>query len=140
MQHVAPVVRGGQQLLREAYLSRDAFCSEEDAARPWCAGTAVKVSRDAWGDLNQLGALLPEAERSYYLDGAPEENGFFRGVTTRSNEFMDRHSEAHAGIPRCSPRTPAVRVGEVIFDMYEICSHLSGGTVRAEQEFQLSRV
>jgi len=100
----------------------------------------TQVSRDAWGGLNQLGALLPEAERSYYLDGAPEENGFFRGVTTRSNEFMDRHSEAHAGIPRCSPRTPAVRVGEVIFDMYEICSHLSGGIVRAEQEFQLSRV
>ena len=93
------VVRGGQQLLREIYLSRDAFCSEEDAARPWCAGTAVKVSRDAWVNLNQLRALLPEAERSYYLDGSPEENGFFRGVTTRSNEFMDSHSEAHAGIP-----------------------------------------
>eukprot|EP00242_Pyramimonas_sp_CCMP2087_P006396 CAMPEP_0198208648 /NCGR_PEP_ID=MMETSP1445-20131203/11985_1 /TAXON_ID=36898 /ORGANISM="Pyramimonas sp., Strain CCMP2087" /LENGTH=74 /DNA_ID=CAMNT_0043882121 /DNA_START=6 /DNA_END=227 /DNA_ORIENTATION=+ len=74
MQHVAPVVRGGQQLLREAYLSRDCFCSEEDAAKPWCDGTAVVVSEDAWRDLNKLGALLPEAERSYYLDGAPEEN------------------------------------------------------------------
>ena len=40
-----------------------------------------------------------QAGGSYYLDGAKEENGFFKGVTLTSHEVMDRTSEAHAGIP-----------------------------------------
>jgi hypothetical protein len=59
LQHVAPVVPNGQQLLREAYLSRDNVCSDGDAARPWCVGTKVEVSPEAWADLERLGELLP---------------------------------------------------------------------------------
>jgi hypothetical protein len=99
LQHTAEVVRGGQQLLREPYVARDEFVGDEDAADPWGKRTRVLVHSDAVQDMEAFCELLPTATRRYYLDGEHEENGFFRGVTTKTHEFMDEHSEAHAGIP-----------------------------------------
>jgi len=99
MQHVAPVVRGGQQLLREAYVARDHFVSEEDRQRPWSEDTRVWVHPQAWGELRALARLLPTARRRYYLDGEHEENGFFTGFTAKTHEQMDATSRAHADIP-----------------------------------------
>jgi hypothetical protein len=50
----------------------------------------------------EFARLLGGASRRYYLDGAKEKNGFFKGVTLTSHEVMDRTSEAHAGIPVCT--------------------------------------
>jgi hypothetical protein len=47
----------------------------------------------------EFARLLGDARKRYYLDGAKEENGFFKGVTLTSHEVMDRTSKAHAGIP-----------------------------------------
>jgi hypothetical protein len=47
----------------------------------------------------EFARLLGGASRRYYLDGAKEENGFFKGVTLTSHEVMDRTSKAHARIP-----------------------------------------
>ena len=57
----------------------------------------VRVHEQAWRDMFEFARLLGGASRRYYLDGAKEENGLFKGVT--SHEVMDRTSEAHAEIP-----------------------------------------
>jgi hypothetical protein len=98
-QHVAPVVQGGQQLLTNAYRARDALADGSRSGLSWAQGTMVEIGDQAWSDIRELEALLPAARRRYYLDGKPEENGFWEGKTTVSNEEMDRTSTAHAGIP-----------------------------------------
>ena len=98
-QHVQPVVRGGQQLLTEAYTARDQLTEDSGAQDPWGEGCRVWVHQQALRDLEEFAILLPAAKRSYYLDGRPEENGFFRGVTLCTQEEMDKSSRAHANIP-----------------------------------------
>jgi hypothetical protein len=97
-QHVAEVVCGGQQLLTEAYLARECFV-DESVQDPWGEACKIRVHDAAWEDLQRFAELLPTASRSYYLDGSPEENGFFKGRTSRTHQQMDDTSQAHAGIP-----------------------------------------
>jgi hypothetical protein len=56
----------------------------------------------------EFARLLGDARRRYYLDGAKEENGFFKGVTLTSLEEMDRTSKVHVGIPS----SPQMLVGQ----------------------------
>ena len=99
LQHVAEVVQGGQQLLSAAYDARQNFVGEVPEERQWADTCLIQVPERAWGDLFEFVGLLADASRRYYLDGAPEENGFFKGVTLTSHEEMDETSRAHANIP-----------------------------------------
>jgi len=65
----------------------------------WGDSCKVKVHEQAWEDMFEFARLLRGASRRYYLDGAKEEKGFFKGVTLTSHEDMDSTSMAHAGIP-----------------------------------------
>ena len=77
-QHIALLVRGGQQLLREAYMARDHIVAGGED--PWHEGCLVEVGLSAVQDLDAFAALMPSAERRYYLDGGERsENGFFHG-------------------------------------------------------------
>ena len=98
LQHTAPLVRGGQQLLGAAYTARDAVARGSELS--WRQGCEVWLHAEAIKDLDTFVGLLPDAERRYYLDGAvKEENGFFAGFTSCTHEEMDSTSEAHARIP-----------------------------------------
>jgi hypothetical protein len=97
-QHTAKLVRGGQQLLCEAYKARDNISAGEGT--PWGEDCWVLLHEHAIRDLDRFAGLMPQAWRKYYLDGdVRAENGFFEGYTARSHESMDVTSEAHAGIP-----------------------------------------
>jgi hypothetical protein len=52
----------------------------------------------------EFARLLGDARRRYYLDGAKEENGFFKGVTLTSHEEMDMTSKAGTRGSRSSPQ------------------------------------
>ena len=98
-QHVAEVVQGGKQLLTAAYDARQNFVGLVPEREQWGDSCRVQVHERAWEDMFEFARLLEAASRRYYLDGAKEENGFFKGVTHTSYEEMDRTSKAHAGIP-----------------------------------------
>ena len=98
-QHLTPVVQGGQQLLAEAYRSRDQAPPSRCSPLDWGDTTNVELSEPALDDLEELRDLLRHARRKYYLDGLPSENGFFTGHTERSIEELLATYTAHADIP-----------------------------------------
>ena len=98
-QHLTPVVQGGQQLLTEAYRSRDQAPPHRSTPLDWGDTTSVVVSDKALRDLGELRDLLQHAQRRYYLDGLPSENGFYTGHTEKSVDELLRTYTAHADIP-----------------------------------------
>jgi hypothetical protein len=85
--------------LATTYDARQNFVGIVPEREQWGDSCRVRVHEQAWRDMFEFAHLLGGASRRYYLDGAKEENGFFKGVTLTSHEVMDRTSKAHAGIP-----------------------------------------
>ena len=98
-QHLTPVVQGGQQLLTEAYRSRDQAPPSRSSPLDWEDTTNVELSEQALHDLEELRDLLRQARRKYYLDGLPSENGFYTGHTEKSIDELLATYTAHANIP-----------------------------------------
>ena len=85
-------------MLREAYMARDHIVAGGED--PWHESCLVEVGLSAVQDLDVFAALMPSAERRYYLDGGERsENGFVTGHTTRTQGDIDSTSTAHADIP-----------------------------------------
>eukprot|EP00959_Pyramimonas_sp_CCMP1952_P276294 5775387-Pyramimonas_sp.AAC.1 len=89
---------GGQQLLTEAYRSRDQAPPLRSTPLDWGDGTNVVISDKALQDLEELRDLLQPARRNYYLNGLPSENGFYTGHTEKSIDELLSTYTAHANI------------------------------------------
>jgi hypothetical protein len=85
--------------LAAAYDARQNFVGLVPEREQWGDSCRVRVHERAGEDMFEFARLLGDVRRRYHLDGAKEENGFFKGVTLTSHEVMDRLSKAHAGIP-----------------------------------------
>jgi len=102
LQHVAPLVRGGQGLLTRAYRDRDMLVDsrlDPTLSSAWTPDVDIRVQRQTLQDLETFISLLPDSRRRYYLDSPlVDERGFWRGETSTSHGRMDSTSATDLGV------------------------------------------
>jgi hypothetical protein len=118
LQNLAPRVVGGQGMLTWAYQDRDSL--GEVTGNPWDDVVMVKVRAQTWAMVRKLLALLPAGATKYYLDGSPEQNGFWKGITDYTHAEMDVLHSAGRDIPVITTDASGTAGGRYLYDSRKI--------------------
>lgn len=102
-QFCAILVHGGQFNLDALSKSRDDFCDSAVAARAprqqWHRNVRVRVSADAWAELDLWEHALADVSRPVFLSHVNCASGFWAGVVRDDDVSLDDGADAGDGVP-----------------------------------------
>ncbi|KAK3245972.1 hypothetical protein CYMTET_44476 [Cymbomonas tetramitiformis] len=103
-QFLAPLIRGGQNILTPLYRARDRFTdpvvATHHAAAQWEDCVTVEMDREARDALGQFcQALRARPTRRYYLEKDPAISGWWTGQHSRYREYLTEHWSTPEGVP-----------------------------------------
>ena len=104
-QFLAPLVKGGQNILAPIYRARDSFkeplVSDWDPGRQWGPDVEVQMDASAVDGVRMFSeALRRDPLRRYYLyEGSPELSGLWTGRHSGDRQYLTEHWATPEGVP-----------------------------------------